>query len=97
MTKVKMWVPFDETGCCMRVLSQDSEDYSAAFRAKNGFQVRSAMCPSLSVDKVVWLRGDVSYKDEFIVSLPLFNRHSAITYALKAAEAVREFNVRKEK
>lgn len=97
MTKVKMWVPFDETGCCMRVLSQDSEDYSTDFRAKNGFQVCSAMCPSLSVHKVVWLRGDVSYKDEFIVSLPLSDRHSAITYALKAAEAVREFNARKEK
>lgn len=97
MTKVKIWVPFDETECCMRVLSQDSEDYSTDFQAKNGFQVRSYLCPSLSVGRVVWLRGDVRYKDEFIVRLPFPDRHSTITYALKAAEAVREFNARKEK
>lgn len=69
MTKVKIWVPFDETECCMRVLSQDSEDYSTDFRAKNGFQVCSDLCPSLSVGRVVWLRGSIRCKDEFIARL----------------------------
>lgn len=95
MTKVKIWVPFDETECCMRVLSQDSEDYTTSFRAKNGFQIRSSAYPSLSVGRIVWLRGNAGYKDEFIARLPFPDRHSTITYAHEAIEAVKEFNKRK--